>query len=64
MDEIRLPDVVVALERGQEVIWSGKAELHNGMLCGYMGDPKERIEASDQIVTVYVAGKKNGGRDE
>ena len=49
---------------GCKLLWHGKVDLHNGMLCGYQGDPKERIQAPDQIVMVYVVGKKTGGKGE
>jgi len=52
-----------ALKEAPDMLWQGPAELHNGMLCGYR-DPTERIDAPDQIVEVYVTGKKNGGNDD
>jgi len=53
-----------ALDSAPDLLWSGRVELHKGMLCGYTGPPDERIQAPDQIVMVHVTGFKTGGDDD
>ena len=54
-----------ALYSAPTVLFSRKAELRNGMLCGYLrGDPRERIDAPDQCVRLMLLVEQEEGRDD